>query len=278
VVRGVVHRTQLELLRRLRKADKPLEVCSVNCVTAASPKDQNELLEALSKVEIPPAQGGWRPPEDDLVCLEVAEYNPMQALMGIGDLPSETLLRHPAVRGGLLFPFASGIPVQVFGILRLIYDLRRFAVERTSQRKFKLRRFFSTVTPRLFFSIVRGEAEPTMQLVVTSQLLDAWYDSRPHVDNPKCYCGPRDYFHRHFSETSREMRKNYNDEKALAYSLWKTTTRFCDFVQATWENGLYGTAFDPVKFFGSEKDAEEFYNFIKRLDKAVDISQLLDKP
>ena len=281
VNRGFVHMSQFPMLRRLGAAREKLEVCSVNWIKKSQPKEGIELLEMLSGLDAPESTGGWRSAEQDLVCLEVASFNPLSAIMGLTNgLNNQVFSQHPAVREGFLFPFPDGIPMCAMSVLRLVYDLRRFTEPDHVPKRFFLREHFKLLTPQPFFGLFRAEdGGVAFEDAPLKIMLDAWYEQPLNAEDPeskKANSG-RAFLFRKYRDTVADMTKNYNEEKALAYGLWKTTALFCDFLQLTWQAGLGGKGFDPVRFFGDEKTTEEFYTFIKRIDKGLDISKPADK-
>lgn len=281
VSRGFAHMSQYPMLRQLADSRTKLEVCSVNWIKKSQPKEGSDLLELLSKLEAPASTGGWRSAEQDLVCLEVASFNPLTSILGIDKgLNSKVFSQHPAIREGFLFPFPDGIPLCAMSVLRLVYDLRRFADPDHARKRFFLRDHFKLLTPQRFFRIFQSEDGSVDSTDVPLKImLDAWYEQPLNTTDPeskKAKSG-RAFLFRKYRDVVNEMTKNHSEEKALAYGLWKTTAMFCDFLQMTWQAGLGDKEFDPARFFDDEKTTEEFYTFIKRIDKGLDISKPQDK-
>jgi hypothetical protein len=178
-----------------------------------------------------------------------------------------------------LFPFPDGIPISALSILRMVYDMRRFADPGHARKKFFLREKFKLLTPQRFFKLFNEKASIDRDDISLKTMLDAWYEQplcTEEVDSEKFKSG-RAFLFRKYREVVREMEENHEAEKAIAYGLWKTTALFCDFLQLTWQAGLGDKEFDPVRFFDDEKTTEEFYTFIKRIDKGLDISKPSDK-
>lgn len=281
VNRGFAHTSQYPMLKQLARAKERLEVCSVNWIKKGQPKEGSDLLELLSKLDAPASAGGWRPAGQDMVCLEVANFNPLATVMGIDSGPNDKVFsQHPAVREGFLFPFPDGIPLCAMSVLRMVYDMRRFTDPDNARKRLFLRDHFKLFTPQRFFKIFRSDDGVVESGDVPLKImLDAWYEQPLNsVDpNSKRAKAGRAFLFRKYREVVREMEKNHSEEKAIAYGLWKTTAMFCDFLQLTWQAGLGDKEFDPVRFFDDEKTVEEFYTFIKRVDKGLDISKPQDK-
>lgn len=281
VNRGFVHTSQYSMLKRLVDLPEKLEVCSVNWIKKGQPKESGDVLELLSKLEAPASTGGWRSADQDLVCLEVASFNPVTVIFGLDDgLNNVVFAKHPAVREGFLFPFPDGIPLAAMSILRLVYDLRRFTDSDHPRKKFFLREHFRLLTPQRFFKLFHSEngvVEGDDALLKI--MLDAWYEQPLNTADCRSDAikSGRAFLFRKYHEVVHEMEKNHSSERAIAYGLWKTTAMFCDFLQLTWQAGLGETKFDPVRFFDDEKSTEEFYTFIKRVDKGLDISKPQDR-
>jgi len=281
VSRGFSHMSQYPMLRQLADSKEKLEVCSTNWIKKNQPKEGIELLEMLAKLDAPASTGGWRSAEQDMVCLEVANFNPLTVIMGIDKgLNNDVFKRHPAIREGFLFPFPDGIPLCAMSVLRLVYDLRRFTDPDHARKRFFLRDHFKLLTPQRFFRLVQSEGGVfESEDVPLKIMLDAWYEQPLNTVDPeakKAKTG-RAFLFRKYRDVVHEMAKNHSEEKAFAYGLWKTTATFCDFLQLTWQAGLGDEEFDPVRFFDDEKTTEEFYTFIKRIDKGLDISKPQDK-
>ena len=280
VGRGFAHTSQYHMFKRA-VGKQPLEVCSINWIRRGQPKQANDVLELLSKLDAPASAGGWRPAEQDLVCLEVANFDPLLSIAGIGSgLDNRVFMQHPAVREGLLFPFPDGMPISAMSVLRLVYDLRRFADPDRSRKKFFLREHFKLMTPQRFFRFFASKDRAIQQEDIPVKImLDAWYEQPLNATDPEAekYQSGRAFLFRKYRATVHEMEKNHSEERAIAYGLWKATALFCDFLQLTWQAGLGDKKFDPVRFFEDEKSAEEFYTFIKRVDKGLDISKPEDK-
>jgi len=274
VARGVAHLSQYEMLKQLGKK-MAVQVCSLNCISKMRCRTENDLLTSLSKFDERANVGGWRYAEQDMVCLEVANFNPILALAGQDYLRSEVFVRHPAVVGGLMFPFPNGILMHTLCILRAIFDMRRFIDLEHPKKKYFLREHFKLTTPQRFFKMFTENAVLDQDDYKAKMMLDAWYEQPLQFANPDSeeFNSSRAFLFRHYWDVTNEMLKNHSKEKALVYGLWKTTTLFCDFLQLVWQHGLADRVFDPVQFFADEKVTEEFCTFIKRVDKGLDISK-----
>lgn len=282
VVRGVAHPTQLDLLESIAD-ERPLEVCSINWLRKLKPKSLDELLEALTHVDGFPSYGGWRAAEQDLVCLKVARFDPLGMTQisnrGGSELSGTVLAQHPAVREGFLFPFPDGIPFSAMALLRLIYDLRRFSDPDHPSKKYFLRDYFKLLTPQRFFRFYRDE-RTRVEDVPVKIMLDAWYEQplQEAECNSERFASCRAFLFQKYDKIVNERLASQPLDEALPYALWKVTSIFCDFVQLAWQKGLGDGEFDPAQFFEDEKLTEEFFRFIKRVDKGLDISNPLDRP
>lgn len=279
VGRGLVHISQYNLLKQVHLR-QPLEVCSLNMLKQSGKcSSELEMLEALSKCDEPANLGGWRKADQDLICLEVANFNPAAALVGASNLKNRTFVKHPAVREGFIFPFPDGIPLSAMRLLRAIYDIRRFTDPTHCRKKYFLREHFHLTTPQLFFEMMKGQVKPDRGFVLAKTMLDAWYEQPLNQEEPfsEKFQSSRAFLFQRYHATVNEMSKNYNETRAIAYGLWKTTVMFCDFVQMIWQAGLGDREFDPVSFFDDEKITVEFCAFIKRIDKGLDISKPSDR-
>ena len=281
VSRGFAHTSQYPLLKRLAGSSEKLEVCSVNWIKQGQPKESGDLLLLLSQLQAPASAGGWRSADQDMICLEVASFDPVLSMLGMNDgLHNTVFMKHPAVREGFLFPFPDGIPIAAMSILRMVYDLRRFVDPERARKKFFLRDHFKLLTPQRFFKLFSSkDGVVESEDVPLKIMLDAWYEQPLNSTDPKTEKARsgRAFLFRKYREVVHEMEKNHSEDRALAYGLWKTTAMFCDFLQLTWQAGLGELKFDPVRFFDDEKSTEEFYTFIKRVDKGLDISKPSDK-
>lgn len=259
--RQVAHITQ-----RIKDNGGGVQVCSINHFHPEMLDSGLEMVDAMSKINATPANGGWR-------LLDNGEWAALQlATPGPTLIGADIVKNHPALRSGLGFATGNVLTAPLMKFLADVYDLRRFAVTNKPTRAAKMQSYYNLISHQTIFEMQNGSCKRKHRLARVSVPLTAWrYCAYYSAPLRAIMEQPNAFLHRHAHLLVDQLRERHGQE-ASAIALMITTRRFIDFAFLLWRDGLGDIKFEPERFFTRADEVEEFWKYTKNFDFLTDFS------
>jgi len=255
--------SQLGLIRS-SKPDLLLSASS-SLIPLVDSGSTDAVLDAMAADARKPVQGGWRPrTKGEEIALA---WSALDDFVVRPETLPELIFEHPAVQGGLLFPFIVGgfspFPIWNLGyVLGAVFDIRRFNSVNAYFSFFRLAR-------RGDYTLDCGDRS------LSSSMPRLFLDLSP---NSFFHYKLSSYFLRH---SSSKLHPSENDspfhDSKLSALVWSSFRKLAVFVRLVWLSGLDGgSAFDPDKFFGGGVWSLAFKSFLES-GKGLDAAEIVVK-